>query len=92
MRFTKIFIFFALSLFIGFLGCSKEQKAETPKQERVEKTGENEFLVSVKAKPVEGKATEAVVKALAEYFNISKSRIALIKGQTSRFKVFDILG
>jgi hypothetical protein len=37
MRFTKIFIFFALSLFIGFLGCSKEQKAETPKQERVEK-------------------------------------------------------
>ena len=37
MRFAKIFIFSVLSLFVGFLGCSKEQKVEAPKQERVEK-------------------------------------------------------
>jgi len=37
MRFTKIFAFLALSLAIGLLGCSKEQKAEAPKQERIEK-------------------------------------------------------
>ena len=37
MRFTKVFTFFALSLAIGFLGCSKEQKVEAPKQERIEK-------------------------------------------------------
>ena len=37
MRYTKIFTVLAVSLALGFLGCSKEQKAEGPKQERVEK-------------------------------------------------------
>ncbi|HUL36744.1 MAG TPA: hypothetical protein VLW47_03600 [Thermodesulfobacteriota bacterium] len=38
MHFKKIFIFIALSLIIGLLGCSKEEKkAEGPKQERITK-------------------------------------------------------
>jgi len=37
MHFTKIFIIIGLSLAIGFLGCTKEQKAESPKQERITK-------------------------------------------------------
>ena len=37
MRFTKIFAFLALSLAIGFLGCTTDKKVEGPKQERVEK-------------------------------------------------------
>ena len=37
MRFRKIFAFIALSLVLGFMGCSKEQKSEAPKQERIEK-------------------------------------------------------
>ena len=37
MHYTKIFTILAVSLAVGFLGCSKEQKAEGPKQERVEK-------------------------------------------------------
>ena len=37
MHYTKIFAFVALSLAVGFLGCSKEQKVEAPKQERIEK-------------------------------------------------------
>jgi hypothetical protein len=37
MHLTKIFTLLALSLAIGVLGCSKEQKVEAPKQERVEK-------------------------------------------------------
>jgi hypothetical protein len=35
MHSTKIFILLALSLAIGFLGCTKEQKAEAPKQEQI---------------------------------------------------------
>jgi hypothetical protein len=38
MHFIKIFIFIALSLVIGFLGCAKEQKVEAPKQERITKS------------------------------------------------------
>ena len=37
MRITKIFAFLALSLAIGFLGCTTDKKVEAPKQERVEK-------------------------------------------------------
>ena len=37
MRFTKIFIFLTLSLAIGFLGCTKDQKSEAPKQEQITK-------------------------------------------------------
>jgi hypothetical protein len=38
MHFKKIFIFIALCLVIGFLGCSKgEKKAEGPKQEEITK-------------------------------------------------------
>ncbi|MGD0627352.1 MAG: hypothetical protein ABSB32_21955 [Thermodesulfobacteriota bacterium] len=37
MHYTKIFTILAVSLAVGFLGCSKDQKAEAPKQERVEK-------------------------------------------------------
>jgi len=38
MHFKKIFIFIALCLAIGFLGCSKEEKkVEGPKQERITK-------------------------------------------------------
>jgi hypothetical protein len=38
MRTTKILVFLALSLTIGLLGCTKEQKVEGPKQERIEKS------------------------------------------------------
>ncbi len=37
MHLTKIFAFLALSLFLGFLGCTTDKKVEAPKQERVEK-------------------------------------------------------
>ena len=37
MHFIKIFIFIGLSLVIGFFGCTKEQKAEGPKQEQITK-------------------------------------------------------
>jgi len=37
MRFTKIFTILALSLAIGFLGCTTDKKVEAPKQEQIEK-------------------------------------------------------
>ncbi len=37
MHFIKIFVFIGLSLAIGFLGCSQQQKTEAPKQEQITK-------------------------------------------------------
>ena len=48
-------------------------------------------LVRVKlrlaAPPVDGKANEAIIKALAKHF---KTRVRMISGQTSRRKIFEV--
>ena len=60
------------------------------KENRVEKIGENNFAVWVKAKPIEGKANQAVIKILSEYFDKLQSKIILLKGEKSRNKIFSI--
>ncbi len=61
------------------------------KQEKVEKIDETHFIVSVREPPRQGRANEAIIKVLAEYFNVSCSQIRLVRGFTSKEKVFEIL-
>ncbi|MBI5193006.1 MAG: DUF167 domain-containing protein [Nitrospirae bacterium] len=49
------------------------------------------YLVSVKAQPVEGKANEAIIKILSDYFNVPKSNINILRGEHSKNKVIEIL-
>lgn len=49
------------------------------------------YKVSVKEPPVDGKANKAVLKALAEYFDVSQSEVSLVSGTTSKNKIFEIL-
>lgn len=58
---------------------------------KVERLPDNILSIWVKEKPQEGKANYAVREALSEYFNIPKSRITLISGETSKNKIFEIL-
>ncbi|MDD5044718.1 MAG: DUF167 domain-containing protein [Candidatus Omnitrophica bacterium] len=60
------------------------------RQAKVEEIGQNSFVVWVKAKPVEGKANQAVIKALADHFHLPQSAISLLKGQTFKEKLFEI--
>ncbi len=60
------------------------------KETKMEKLPDNSFSVWVKEKPRDGKANYAVREKLAEYFNIPKSRITLVSGETSKTKLFDI--
>lgn len=41
--------------------------------------------------PTDGRANDAVIRALAEYWDIPKSTIHIIRGQTSHNKVVEIL-
>ena len=59
-------------------------------REKVEKIDDNNYSVWVRAKPADGKANEAVIKALAGYFDIAKSKVNLVKGRTSKQKIFEI--
>ena len=48
------------------------------------------FEVWVKEPPIEGRANEAVERALADYFGVAKSKVNIVSGQTSRKKVVEI--
>ena len=66
-------------------------------QPKSSKTGWGELIVhegkqwlqiKVNAPPVNGAANKAVIKFLAKEFKVAKSRIGLIQGEKSRYKVF----
>lgn len=50
------------------------------------------LVVAVTAKPAGGKATEAVLRAVATAFGVSRSDVTLVIGAASRDKVIDIAG
>ena len=56
----------------------------------IEELKENELKVKLKTVPVEGKANRELIKLLADYYNIPKSRIEIVKGQTSRNKIIEL--
>jgi len=58
------------------------------KQDKVKKIGLDNYVVWVKAKAIEGKANQAVVKILSGYFDVPKSKIIPIKGEKARDKIF----
>lgn len=60
------------------------------KEESLEKIDEINFVVAVKEPPKDGKANRAIVKALADYFNVAPSRLRLVSGFSSKQKVFEI--
>ena len=60
------------------------------KEEMVEKVDEACFVVSVKELPKQGRANEAIIKALAEYFKMNRSAFKLVSGFGSKNKIFEI--
>ncbi|MBU4510559.1 YggU family protein [bacterium] len=53
----------------------------------------NALKIAIAAPPVEGKANKKCIAYLAEYFDIAKSKIEIISGQTSKnklIKIYDI--
>ena len=64
----------------------------TPNSKRSEFIGfsAGAFKLKLKAPPVDGKANKALVEFLADYFQIKKSEISIIHGETSRDKVVEL--
>ncbi|MEV0968622.1 DUF167 domain-containing protein [Microtetraspora glauca] len=54
--------------------------------------GDTAIVVRVCARAVDGKATEAALRAVASAFGVSRGAIRLVTGTTSRDKVVDIEG
>ena len=60
------------------------------RENKVEKIDEINYIVSVKDPPIQGQANQAIIKLLAEYFNISSIRVKIVIGHTSRNKIIEI--
>lgn len=56
----------------------------------VEQIDKATYRVRVHEKPTEGKANDAVIKLLADFFEVPKSSIAIVSGKTAKKKIIDI--
>jgi len=62
------------------------------KRPRLEKDLFGQIHIYVKEPPLEGQANLAVIKQLAQYFQVSKSNVRLVRGHKSKLKIFEIAG
>lgn len=60
------------------------------KLNRVEVQPDGIVRVHTTTAPTDGKATADVIKMLAEHYNVPKNSIKLVRGATSRDKVFEL--
>lgn len=65
----------------------------TPKAaaDRVVEEGEGTYKVYVTCVPEDGKANKAVIALLAKHLGIAKSRLEIVRGETSRDKILRIV-
>ena len=61
------------------------------KQNKITTDDDGRLRVHITAAPVDGAANDAVIRALADYFDVPKSQIKIIRGATSRNKVVELL-
>ncbi len=60
------------------------------KEDAVRKFDATHFAVSVKAIPHEGRANVSVIKVLAKYLGLAKSRLRIVSGETTKRKMIEI--
>jgi len=56
----------------------------------VESGPDGRLTVFVRERAVDGAANDGVVKVLATHFGVSKSRVTIVRGHTSRAKLVDV--
>ncbi len=61
------------------------------RNEKIEKSKDGSFSISVKEIPKKGAANLKVIELVSDYFRVSRSRIYIIRGKTSMHKVVEII-
>jgi len=63
-----------------------------PKNAVVGKMADGTIKIRIKAKPIQGKANDALISFLCEELQISKSRVMIVSGKRSQRKKVQIKG
>ena len=65
-------------------------KPNSRHREEVVKNDDDTLTVYIKAPAIEGRANAAAIKLLAKHFKVSSSKVKLVRGATSKYKIFEI--
>ena len=65
-------------------------KPNSRHREEVVKNDNDTLTVYVKAPAIEGRANAAAIKLLAKHFKVAPSKVKLVRGATSKYKIFEI--
>ena len=65
-------------------------KPNSHHREEVVKNNDDTLTVYVKAPAIEGRANAAAIKLLAKHFKVVLSKVKLVRGATSKYKIFEI--
>ena len=65
-------------------------KPNSRHREEVVVGSDGTYVIYTKAPAIEGRANAAAIKLLAKYFGVPQSRVRLVRGATSKHKVFNI--
>jgi uncharacterized protein (TIGR00251 family) len=60
------------------------------KKPNIEESSLSVWIVRIKEPAIDGKANEGVIKAIAKYLNVPKTKVNIIRGYKSRIKVIEI--
>lgn len=59
-------------------------------QSKIQIQPDGSLKVKLKNSPVDGRANDELIRILAEYYQVSKSQIAIVKGSRSKNKVAEV--
>ena len=65
-------------------------KPNSRHREEVVKNDDDTLTVYIKAPAIEGRANAAAIKLLAKHFKVASSEVKLVRGATSKYKIFEI--
>ena len=65
-------------------------KLNSRPREEVVKNDDDTLTVYIKAPAIEGRANAAAIKLLAKYFGVASSKVKLVRGAASKYKIFEI--
>ena len=69
---------------------STRLKPNSRHREEVVANDDGSLTVYTKAPAIEGRANAAAVNLLAKHFGVAPSKVKLVRGATSKYKVFEI--
>lgn len=65
-------------------------KPNSRHREEVVPNDDGSLTIYTKAPAIEGRANAAAIKLLAKHFKVAPSKVKLVRGATSKYKIFEI--